>query len=45
MPHPEDLVDPLMGGTDGKPLFDALAAALAAMNADASTRRWPASSG
>ena len=27
MPHPEDLVDPLMGGTDGKPLFDALAAA------------------
>lgn len=30
MPHPENLVDPLMGGTDGKPLFDALAAALAA---------------
>jgi phosphoribosylformylglycinamidine synthase len=27
MPHPEDLVDPLMGGNDGKPLFDALAAA------------------
>ena len=27
MPHPEDLVDPLMGGTDGKPLFDALAEA------------------
>ena len=27
MPHPEDLVDPLMGSTDGKPLFDALAAA------------------
>ncbi|MDR3537484.1 MAG: phosphoribosylformylglycinamidine synthase subunit PurQ [Acetobacteraceae bacterium] len=27
MPHPEDLVDPLMGGTDGKPLFDAIAAA------------------
>lgn len=26
MPHPENLVDPLMGGTDGKPLFDALAA-------------------
>ncbi len=26
MPHPEDLVDPLMGGIDGKPLFDALAA-------------------
>ncbi|MEO9191375.1 MAG: phosphoribosylformylglycinamidine synthase subunit PurQ [Acetobacteraceae bacterium] len=25
MPHPEDLVDPLMGGADGKPLFDALA--------------------
>jgi phosphoribosylformylglycinamidine synthase len=24
MPHPEDLVDPLMGGTDGKPLFDSL---------------------
>ena len=28
MPHPEDLVDPLMGGTDGKPLFDGLATAL-----------------
>ena len=27
MPHPEDLVDPLMGGTDGKPLFESLAAA------------------
>jgi phosphoribosylformylglycinamidine synthase I len=27
MPHPEDLVDPLMGGTDGKKLFEALAAA------------------
>jgi phosphoribosylformylglycinamidine synthase len=27
MPHPEDLVDPLMGGTGGKPLFDSLAAA------------------
>jgi phosphoribosylformylglycinamidine synthase len=27
MPHPEDMVDPLMGGADGKPLFDALAAA------------------
>jgi phosphoribosylformylglycinamidine synthase len=30
MPHPEDLVDPLMGGTDGKPLFDGLVEALAA---------------
>ncbi len=30
MPHPEDLVDPLMGGEDGRPLFDGLAAALAA---------------
>ena len=30
MPHPEDLVDPLMGGEDGKPLFDSLATALAA---------------
>ena len=27
MPHPENLVDPLMGSTDGKPLFDSLAAA------------------
>ena len=27
MPHPEDRVDRLMGGDDGKPLFDALAAA------------------
>ena len=24
MPHPEDLVDPLMGGIDGRPLFDGL---------------------
>jgi len=24
MPHPEDLVDPLMGGTDGLPLFEGL---------------------
>ncbi len=24
MPHPEDLVDPLMGGTDGLPLFESL---------------------
>jgi phosphoribosylformylglycinamidine synthase len=30
MPHPEDLVDRLMGGEDGKPLFDGLAASLAA---------------
>jgi phosphoribosylformylglycinamidine synthase len=30
MPHPEDLVDPMMGGTDGKPLFDGLTEALAA---------------
>jgi len=27
MPHPEDLVDPLMGGIGGRPLFDAIAAA------------------
>ncbi len=30
MPHPEDLIDPLMGGTDGLPLFAGLAEALAA---------------
>jgi len=30
MPHPEDLVDPLMGGTDGAPLFSGLVEALAA---------------
>ena len=30
MPHPEDLVDELMGGIDGKPLFDGLVEALAA---------------
>ncbi|PWC26716.1 phosphoribosylformylglycinamidine synthase subunit PurQ [Teichococcus aestuarii] len=29
MPHPEDLVDPLMGGTDGLPLFESIAEALA----------------
>jgi phosphoribosylformylglycinamidine synthase len=27
MPHPENLVDPLVGGTDGRPMFAALAAA------------------
>ncbi len=30
MPHPEDLVDPLMGGTDGLPLFAGMVEALAA---------------
>ena len=30
MPHPEDLVDPLMGGTDGLPLFTGMTEALAA---------------
>ena len=30
MPHPEDLVDPVMGGTDGAPLFTGLVEALAA---------------
>ena len=29
MPHPEDLVDPLMGGEDGVPLFASLTASLA----------------
>src|SRR3954468_14266530 len=28
MPHPEDLVDPLMGGTDGLPLFQGMAEAI-----------------
>lgn len=30
MPHPEDLVDPLMGGTDGLPLFTGMVEAVAA---------------
>jgi len=30
MPHPERLADPLLGGTDGAPMFTALAEALAA---------------
>ena len=30
MPHPERLADPLLGGTDGRPLFDGLVEALAA---------------
>jgi phosphoribosylformylglycinamidine synthase I len=30
MPHLEDLVDPVIGGTDGAPLFEGLATALAA---------------
>lgn len=29
MPHPEDLVDPLMGGTDGLPMFTSLVETLA----------------
>jgi len=29
MPHPEDLVDPLMGGTDGLPMFTSLVESLA----------------
>jgi phosphoribosylformylglycinamidine synthase len=29
MPHPEDLVDPLLGGTDGARLFEGVSAALA----------------
>ncbi len=28
MPHPEDLVDPLMGGVDGLPLFEGMVKAL-----------------
>jgi phosphoribosylformylglycinamidine synthase I len=35
MPHPEDLVDKLMGGTDGKPLFDSIAACFAPTSAGA----------
>lgn len=34
MPHPEDLVDPLMGGTDGLPLFASIAEAFAPLDAD-----------
>ena len=30
MPHPEDYVDPLMGGEDGAPMFAGLVEALAA---------------
>jgi len=30
MPHPERLVDPLLGGIDGKPLFDGLIKSIAA---------------
>ncbi len=30
MPHPEDLVDPMMGGVDGRPLFAGMVEALAA---------------
>jgi phosphoribosylformylglycinamidine synthase len=28
MPHPENLVDPLVGGTDGRGLFESLAASV-----------------
>ena len=27
MPHPENLIDPLVGGTDGRALFESLLAA------------------
>ena len=27
MPHPEDLIEPLQGGTDGRALFEGLLAA------------------
>ncbi len=30
MPHPEDLIDPLLGGTDGLPLFQGMAESIAA---------------
>jgi len=30
MPHPERLVDPMLGGTDGKPMFDGLIKSIAA---------------
>ncbi len=30
MPHPENFVDPIVGGVDGKPLFDSLVSARAA---------------
>jgi phosphoribosylformylglycinamidine synthase len=30
MPHPEDLVDPLMGGTDGLPMFTSIVETVAA---------------
>ena len=30
MPHPERLADPLLGGTDGAPMFARLAEAIAA---------------
>ena len=29
MPHPENFVDPLVGGTDGRALFDSLVGRLA----------------
>lgn len=35
MPHPEDLVDPLMGGTDGLPLFQGIADAFSSGEAGA----------
>jgi phosphoribosylformylglycinamidine synthase len=31
MPHPENLIEPLQGGTDGRLLFESMAAALAAV--------------
>ncbi len=30
MPHPENFVDPIVGGTDGRPMFDGMVAARAA---------------
>jgi phosphoribosylformylglycinamidine synthase subunit PurQ / glutaminase len=31
MPHPENLIDDLVGGTDGRPLFESMVASLAAL--------------
>jgi phosphoribosylformylglycinamidine synthase len=31
MPHPENLIDPLVGGTDGRKMFESLAESLASV--------------
>jgi phosphoribosylformylglycinamidine synthase subunit PurQ / glutaminase len=45
MPHPENVIDPLVGGIDGRGMFESLAAIKATSNQDAFGHRGAGSSG